>query len=87
MPSTNHSGNARMPGAEAMRLARIGARDVELKRVHELVAEHVIGVGERARHRQHDAALERFGDAARAFADQPLDGVRLPEVRGRRRRE
>ena len=86
MPSTNHSGNARMSGRLRQSLARIGARHVELKRVHELVSEHVIGVGERAGHRQHDAPLQRLGDAARAFADEALDGVGLPEVRGRRRR-
>jgi hypothetical protein len=51
------------------RLAGIGAGEIELERVYELVTEHVIGLGEGAGHRQHDAALQGFRDAARPFAD------------------
>jgi hypothetical protein len=54
------------------------------KRVHELVADHVVGVGERAAERQHDAPSARLGDAARAFAEGATDHVGLLEVaRGR----
>ena len=63
----------------------VGPRgDVELERVHQLVADHVIGVGERTAHRQDDAAPDRFGDAAGAFADLARDGVGLLEVGMRR---
>ena len=63
----------------------VGPRgDVELERVHQLVADHVVGVGERSAHRQHDPPADRFGDAARALADLSLDGVGLFEVRMRR---
>ena len=58
--------------------------DVELERVHELVADHVIGVGERTAHRQDDAPPDRLGDAARAFTDLARDGVGLLEVGMRR---
>ena len=61
--------------------ARAGARDVVLKRVHELVAEHVIGGLERTGEGQHDTALVRFGDAAGPLAELPLDDVRLAELR------
>ena len=52
--------------------------------MHELVTEHVIRVGERTGHREHDAPFERLGHAAGAFADEALDGVGLAEVRGHR---
>jgi hypothetical protein len=60
---------------------RIAAGDVELERVHQLMAEHVVGVGQRSGHRQHNAALDRFGEAARALADDLVNRVRLPELR------
>jgi hypothetical protein len=56
-------------------------RDVELERVHELVAEHVVGLARRAGERQHDAALEHLGEAAGALADLAGRGVGLAEVR------
>ena len=80
MPSMNHSGRRWRRSRPARRRAR---GDVELERVHELVADHVIGVGERTAERQDDAAPERFGDAARAFAELARDGVGLLEVRMR----
>ena len=63
----NQSGSRSAPGSAGS--ASGLARDVELKRVDQLVADHVIGVGERPAERQHDAAAHRFGDAAGAFAD------------------
>ena len=63
------------------RFARILARQVELERVHELMPEHVIGVGQRARHGQDDAALEGLGESAGALADEPFHGVGLAEMR------
>ncbi len=51
--------------------------------MHELVADHVIGVAERAAHRQHDPPPQWLGDAAGAFAELALDGVGLLEVRMR----
>ncbi len=68
------------PGRLAGVRARIGAGHVELERVDELVPEHVVGIGERSGHGQDDAPLERLGDPPGALADQPLDGVGLPEV-------
>ena len=55
-------------------------RHVELKRVDQLVADDVVGVGERTAKRQHDAAAERLGDAAGAFAELALNRVGLLEV-------
>ena len=46
----------------------------------ELVTDHVIGVGERTAERQDDAAPERLGDAAGAFAQLALNGVGLLEI-------
>ena len=40
----------------------------------------MVGVGQRSGHRQHDAPLQRFGDATGAFTDQAFDRVGLPEV-------
>ena len=63
-------------------LRRRGAHDdVELKRVDELVADDVVGVGERARQRQDNPAPQRFGDAAGAFPKLSGDHVGLLEVR------
>jgi hypothetical protein len=69
----------------------IGARsppgrrgDVELEGVHQLVAEHVVGLGEPAAERHDDAPLEELGDAAGALTDVAGHGVGLAEVRGRR---
>ena len=59
-------------------------RDVELERVHQLVADHMVRVGERPAHRQNDAPAQRLGDAAGAFAELALDDVGLLEVRMRR---
>ena len=74
----NHSGSAERAGS-----ARVDVRagDVVLERVHELVAEHVVGRCDRAGKRQNDAALVGFGDAAGALAEIALDGVGLPEMR------
>ena len=56
------------------------ARDVELERVHQLVTQHVVGLGERAREREHYTALEDLGHAAGALADAPLQRIGLAEV-------
>jgi hypothetical protein len=61
--------------------ADVGAGDVVLERVHQLVAEHVVGRLERAGKRQHDPPLEGLGHAARPLADPPHQRIRLPEVR------
>ena len=71
---------AREPAAPAA-LAR--RRDVELERVDQFMSDHVIGVGERPAERQDDAAANRFGHAAGAFADVAADRVGLLEVRVR----
>ena len=64
---------------------RVGVRrHVELEGVDELVAEDVIGVGERSAERQHDAAAQRLGDAAGALAELALNRVGLLEVGMRR---
>ena len=82
MPSMNHSGSRSAPFWPG---AMFGPRrDVELKRVDELVADHVIGVGERTAERQDDAAPQRLGDAAGAFAELALNRVGLLEVGMRR---
>ena len=47
--------------------------------MRDLVAEDLIGLGERGREREHDAAPGRFGDAADAFAEQSGDDVGLRE--------
>ncbi len=54
--------------------------DVELERMHELVADHMVGVAERTAHRQHDATPHRLGDAAGSFAELTLDCVGLLEI-------
>ena len=82
MPSMNHRGSRFAP-----RVARRGPgarRDIELKGMNELVADDVIGVGQRPAERQDDPPPQRFGDAARAFAELPLNRVGLFEVRMRR---
>ena len=54
--------------------------DVVLKGMDELVADDVIGVLERRPEGQDDAALARFGDAARAFAHHLAEDGRLLEL-------
>ena len=46
----------------------------------DLVAEDLIGLGERGREGDHDAAPGRFGDAADALAEQTVDDVGLREL-------
>ena len=70
MPSMNHSGRACRPFPG----------DVVLERVHQLVAEHVIGFGQSAGKRQNDAAAIAFRHAAGPFADLAED-VRLLKMR------
>ena len=53
-------------------------RDVVLELVDQLVAQHVVGLGVRARHRQHHALAKPLGHALRALAD--VGDVGLPEV-------
>ena len=85
MPSMNQSGRRLRAGrAPAGAPGTVG--HVELEGVHQLVAEHVIGLGEGAGQRQHDAALQRFGDAAGALAELAADDVGLLEVRMATRR-
>ena len=55
--------------------------DIDLKRVHELVADHVIGLAEARRERQDDARFEAFGKAAGPFADRAGTHVGLREIR------
>ena len=82
MPSMNHSGSACSPGRSAGRA--VGLRGhVVLERVDELVAEHVIGLGEAAGKRQDHAAAIALRHAAGAFADLAED-VGLLKVRMRR---
>ena len=50
----------------------------------ELMAKHVIGLGQRAGERQHDAALQPLGDAACSLANRAADHVGLLEIRVRR---
>ncbi len=54
---------------------------IELERVDELVGEHVLEVGVRAREGQDDAFLRELGDAARALRDEPGQSVGLLELR------
>ena len=61
-------------------------RHVELERVHQLVADHVIGVGERAAERQDDPPPQRLGDAAGAFAELALNRCWSARSRRARRR-
>ncbi len=49
--------------------------------MYQLVTQNVIGLGQRARHRQHDPALERLGHTAGGFIDLPGERRRLLEVR------
>ena len=71
MPSMNHSGSRSTPVSPAHRVR--ARRDVVLERVHELVADHVVGVGQRPAEREDDAPLQRLGDAARALAQLARD--------------
>jgi hypothetical protein len=50
-------------------IAAAHAADVVLEGVDQLVAEHVIGLGQRAREREHHAPFQGFGDAARPLAE------------------
>ena len=68
-------------GHHAGAVARIVARHVELEGVNQFVAEHVIRIGQRAGHRQHDAPLDGFGHAARTLANQTVNRIGLAEVR------
>ncbi len=56
------------------------AGHVELERVHQLVAQHVVGLGQRAGEGEHHPTLEDLGDAAGALPELPGQGVGLPEV-------
>jgi hypothetical protein len=56
------------------------SRDVELERVHDLVPEHVVGVGKAGRKRQHDAPLACIGETPGALLDQPGVDIRLLEA-------
>ena len=76
----NHSGSACRPGPIGRPLLSVCDGHVVLKRVDELVAEHVIGFGKAAGERQDDAAAIAFGHAAGPFADLAED-VGLLEVR------
>jgi hypothetical protein len=60
---------------------RTRIRDVVLKCVDELVAEHVIGGVERPGERQNDPPLIGFGHTAGAFTKVSFDHVRLTELR------
>ncbi len=62
------------------RKVEVASENVVLKRVHELVANHVIGVGEAGADGQHDAALHRLGDSARPFAQDAFHDVGLLEM-------
>ena len=68
MPSMNQPGrtNASCPTA---------LRDVDLERVRDLVAEHVVGLAEAGGKRHRDARLGPLGQAAGALAGD--DGVTL----------
>ena len=68
----NHSG---WPVSPPLRL-----RDVELKRVHDLVAEHAIGLRHRRRERHGDAAARCVGDAADRIRQQARHDVGLREL-------
>ena len=67
-------GHAAQP-ASAPRLG-----DVVLEGVHQLVAEHVVGVVIGARQRHDDAILQRLGHTAGALADEAREGVGLLEI-------
>ena len=54
--------------------------DVELKRVDDLVAEHVIGIRQARGERQDDAALAGVGEAAGALVDEAAVNVGLFEA-------
>ena len=61
-------------------VAAVRARDVELKRVDDLVAEHAIGLRHRRRERHGDAAARRIGDAADRIRQQAGHDVGLREL-------
>src|SRR5688572_27704799 len=64
-------------------ITRPGA-DIELECVHELVANHMVGVGQRTTEWQDDATPKRFREPTRPFADFSGGGVGLLEIRMRR---
>ncbi len=64
--------------------AHVGAGDVVLERVDELVPEHVIARLDRPGERQDDTSFVSLCYAARPFAQIPLDRIGLPEVRATR---
>src|SRR6266568_2709271 len=55
-------------------------RDVVLEGVHQLMADDVVGLCERASEGQHDPPLEDFRDAARSLTQVAGDGVGLLEL-------
>ena len=61
-------------------IAPTDARDVVLERVRQLVADDVVGLGERCAHGQNDAALQTLGDAASAFTGLLAQHVGLLEI-------
>ena len=74
----------RHPFHEPQRLpetAAVTARDVELKGMHDLVAQHAIRLGHRRRKRHDDAAARGFGDAADRVGQHARDDVGLRELR------
>ena len=60
--------------------AAFGPRMSVLKRVHQLVAEDVVGVSQAGRHRHDHPAFGALGDAPGAFAELALDDIGLLEV-------
>ena len=72
IPSTNHS------GTPSGLWYCVG--DVELKRVDDLVAEHVIGIRQAGGERQDDAAFAGVGEAAGALVDEAAVNVGLFEA-------
>ncbi len=75
-PEGNAQGGVVAPGLVGMALGH----DVVLEGVDELVADDVVGLGERRAVGQDDAALERLREAARALAEHLLGDRRLLEL-------
>ena len=74
----NHSG--RRVQRWLMPDSRSARRHVKLKGVNELVTNDVVGLVERPRQRQDDAAPHRFGHAAGALTQLVGDDVGLLEI-------
>lgn len=55
--------------------------DAELKSVHQLVTEDVVGFAERPRQRHHQPTAQSFGDAAGGHSDEAGDGGGGAKVR------